>query len=141
MGLLDALGLSPGQQIAAPIDAIGNALGKIVTTDKDRLAAEQALELLRQQPGILQNELNKIDAANGSNFRGGYRPMLAWICDLCIALYFIPMFLIADYFWAVQCMKLQAVAPFPISPDQVLNLVYLVLGNAGIKTIENKIMN
>lgn len=136
MGLLDILGGSAGDAIAKPIDAIGNALSKIVTTDKDKLAAEQAMELLRQHPQELQVEINKLEAQSTSLFKGGWRPFLGWIGGVCIALYYIPQFLLADYLWFNECLSKSTLTPFPVDPSGLMQIVYLLLGFGAYRSVE-----
>lgn len=138
MGILDILGGTAGDAISKPIDAIGNVLGKVVTTDKDRLAAEQAMEILRQHPHELQVEINKLEAQSRSNFVAGARPAIMWICAVCIALYYIPQFIIADYLWLSQSLSQNKLLPFPIDASDLMNLTYLILGLGGYRSIEKK---
>lgn len=138
MGILDILGGTTGEAIAKPIDAIGNVLGKVVTTDKDRLAAEQAMEILRQHPQELQVEINKLEAQSREFFVSGARPSIIWICAVCISLYWIPQFLIADYLWLIQCLQQNKLLPFPINASDLMQLVYLILGLGGYRSLEKK---
>lgn len=136
MGILDMLGINPGQTIAQPIEAVGNALSKIVTTDKDRLAAEQAMELLRQHPQELQVEINKLQAQSTNFFASGARPAIMWICAVCVGLYYIPQFLIADYLWLTQCLYANRLLPFPIDASDLMQLTYLILGLGGYRSLD-----
>lgn len=138
MGILEILGGSAGEAISKPIDAIGNVLGKVVTTDKDRLAAEQAMEILRQHPQELQVEINKLEAQSRSNFVSGARPAIMWICAICIALYYIPQFVIADYLWLVQCLSQNKLLPFPIDARDLMGLTYNILGLGLYRTLEKR---
>lgn len=134
MGLLDWLGA--GKTLAEPIDAVGNALSKVVTTDKDRLAAEATLELLRQQPGALQVELNKINAQSARFFDSGWRPMIGWTAGFCFALYWVPQLILADYVWLTMCIAKQTILPFPVKSDDITQIIYLMLGFGTIKTVD-----
>lgn len=138
MSILDMILGSGGDALAKPIDAVGNVLSKVVTTDKDRLAAEQAMEILRQHPHELQVEINKLEAQSTSLFKGGWRPYIGWICGTCIALYYIPQFLLADYLWFTQCLQQTKLLPFPINPDGLMQLVYLLLGFGAYRSVEKR---
>lgn len=71
-----------GGSIAEPIEALGNVFDKLFTTDKEKMHAQAVLEKLRQQPAILQAEINKIEAAHQSIFIAGWRPAIGWTCAI-----------------------------------------------------------
>lgn len=71
-----------GGSIAQPIEAIGNVLDKVTTTDAERAQAEAVLEKLRQHPAELQVELNKVEAQHPSVFVAGWRPAIGWVCAI-----------------------------------------------------------
>lgn len=77
MGILETI---LGGSIAAPIDAVGNALDKIFTSDQERVNARVMLEKIKQHPGELQVELNKVEAKHRTIFVAGWRPACGWIC-------------------------------------------------------------
>ena len=74
-----------GATAAQPIEAIGNVLDKLFTSDEEKLQANAVLEKLKQHPGELQVELNKIEAQHRSIFVAGWRPFIGWICGLGLA--------------------------------------------------------
>jgi len=86
MGILETI---LGGSIAAPIDAVGNALDKIFTSDQERVDARIVLEKIKQHPAELQVELNKIEANHRTIFVAGWRPFIGWICGLSLAYEFI----------------------------------------------------
>ena len=47
-----------GSGFADPIDAIGEAIDKVSTSDEERLQAQAALDRLRQQPVIRYCQVN-----------------------------------------------------------------------------------
>jgi hypothetical protein len=67
-----------GQAIASPVEAVGNVFDKLFTSDEEKLQAQAVLEKLRQHPGELQVELNKIE--------GGSAPPL-WLGPIWGTLY------------------------------------------------------
>lgn len=78
-----------GANITDPIEAIGNAIDKVTTTDEERLQAQAVLERLRQKPGALQVELNKVEASHRSVFVAGWRPFIGWVCGMGLAFVFL----------------------------------------------------
>lgn len=79
MNLLGGLFGGGGEQLAKPIDAVASGLDKLFTSDDERLSRAEAMERLKQQPGELLNELEKIYAQSSSIFVAGGRPFCLWI--------------------------------------------------------------
>ncbi len=124
MGFLSAF---LGGAAAKPIDAIGNAFDKIFTSDDERSKALIVLNKLRQQPGILQVELNKIEAAHRSLFVAGWRPSIGWTCSLALFIQFI----------VVPCASFFTTVPLPSMSNQLLfDLVLAMLGMGTLRTVE-----
>ncbi|MBU2714167.1 3TM-type holin [Zooshikella harenae] len=71
------------------IDAIRNVLDKVTTSDAERMQAEILLERLRQQPQVLQVELNKLESQHRSLFVAGWRPFIGWVCGLGLTFTFL----------------------------------------------------
>jgi hypothetical protein len=74
---------------AEPIEALGNAVDKVFTSDEERMQAQAVLNKLALQPSILQAELNKIEAQHRSVFVAGWRPAVGWICALGLGFAFL----------------------------------------------------
>lgn len=108
-----------------PIEAIGNAFDKIFTSDEERAKAQIILEKLRQHPGELQVELNKIEAAHKGIFKGGWRSAVGWICVFAL----MNQFIIAPYVEFFSGMRL------PIADYRVL--FELLVGMLGIGALDN----
>ncbi len=71
MGWFDKLVGSSGDAIAKPIDAVGNALDKILTSKEEKAAGDAVMEKLKQNPAELQVEINKLEAQHRSVFVAG----------------------------------------------------------------------
>jgi hypothetical protein len=121
------LGKLFGATAAEPIDAIGNVLDKLFTSDDEKLQAQAVLEKLRQHPNELQVELNKIEAKHRSIFVAGWRPCIGWVCAIGLAFTFIinPM---TQWFTGQQG---------PVLPNAIImQLVLALLGLGGLRTWE-----
>lgn len=139
MGILDFLGLgkSAGETISTPIEAIGNAFDKLFTSDDERVQAAIVLEKLRQQPSILQAEINKLEAQHQSTFVSGWRPSIGWVCSISLGCYYIPQFLLASFIWAKMCLATGNIMPYPVGQISGLSeLVYALLGLGAMRTVE-----
>jgi hypothetical protein len=134
MGIFDFLGL--GTATAAPIDAIGNIISKVYTTEGEKLSAQEMIERLRQNPQLWTFELNKLNALDLRLFNSGWRPFIGWICGICVGLYYIPQFILAAYLWLVMCLEAHGIVPYPIDPTSLMQLVYLMLGFGAYRCLE-----
>ena len=113
---------------AEPINAIGNVVDKLFTSDDERLDKENIKLRLMQQPALAQAEINKVQASHRSTFVAGARPFLMWVCGLG----FLFAFVINPI--------LQWLAPeigAPVLPlDAMMELTLAMLGLAGLRTVE-----
>ena len=124
MGFLSSLF---GGAAAQPIDAIGNVLDKLFTSDDEKLDKKIILERLAQKPAELQVELNKIEAQHRSIFVAGWRPAIGWVCAVGLAFVVVINPLIA---WSFQ-------RPTPEVPQRLIfDLILALLGLGTLRTIE-----
>jgi hypothetical protein len=116
-----------GQVALAPIEAIGNALDKIFTSDEERAQAQAVFEKLKQHPGALQVALNKIEAKHKSLLVSGWRPFIGWVCGLGLG----NVFLVNPWLqWLYD-------VPGPQLPlDVMMELVVTMLGFGTLRTVE-----
>jgi len=112
---------------AKPIDALGNVFDKLFTSDDERLQAKIVLDRMRQEPHLLQAEINKIEASHRSWFVAGWRPALGWVCAVGLVFPFIINPFI-QWFTGL---------PGPELPtDALMTLVVSLLGLGGLRTVE-----
>jgi hypothetical protein len=139
MGLAQWLFGSAVATVDKPVEAVGNALDKLFTSDEERAAAAIVLEKLRQQPDILQAEITKVEAAHPSVFVAGWRPAIGWVCVLSLASYYPPRFIIATCLWAHQVIGAGGWIPPPeVGIADILGLVGTLLGMATLRTVEKR---
>lgn len=114
------------------IGALGNAFDQLFTSDDERAEAEAIMARIRQQPHILQAEINRMESGHRTLFVAGWRPFIGWVCGVGLLWAFIghPMFE-----WIVAVMDLQIEAP-AIATDNMLELVLALLGLGGLRTFE-----
>ena len=127
MGILSSL-FGGGRAVAQPIEAIGNIIDNVFTSDEERAQGELLKQKLAMQPSMMQAEIMKVQANHRSTFVAGARPFLMWVCGLG----FLFAFVINPI--------LQWVAPELGSPelplDAMLELTLAMLGLAGLRTVE-----
>ena len=83
-------------------------------------------------------KVNEAEAQHPSIFVAGWRPFLGWILSFSVATYFIPKHLIAAYVWVYTFIATGELVAYPIGMGELLELVFGVLGMAGLRTIEKK---
>ena len=117
-----------GASAAEPIEAIGNIIDSVFTSDEERAQGDLLKQKLAMKPSIMQAEINKVQAGHRSTFVAGARPFLMWVCGLG----FLFAFVINPI--------LQWLAPELGSPelplDAMLELTLAMLGLAGLRTVE-----
>lgn len=128
MGILSSLFGGGGSSVAQPIEAIGNIIDSVFTSDEERAQGELLKQKLAMKPALMQAEINKVQAGHRSTFVAGARPFLMWVCGLGFLFAFVvnPI--------------LQWLAPELGSPelplDAMLELTLAMLGLAGLRTVE-----
>lgn len=135
------------------VDAVGNALDKLFTSDDERNKAKAAMEQLRQQPATLQIELNKVEAANPRMFISGWRPWLGWVCGMGVGYDLFLRPILQDFLTIIGATGCAAVidpaAPgghglqcgvpiilTPLDTSVLMSLITALLGLASIRGFE-----
>lgn len=138
MSLMEYLGLGKeaGQAIAQPVEAIGNVLDSLFTSDEERLSKQEALAKLAQIPHVAQTEINKLEAQHRSVFVAGWRPSIGWVCAISLGAYYIPQYVLASILWVRVCWVAQTLSPYPVNADGLLELVLALLGLGSIRMLE-----
>ena len=100
-------------------------------------AMEAAAQAMEAQAAQGQIDLNKIDAASGSMFKGGWRPAIGWVCVAGLSYTFILKPVLP---WAVGLFG-YPVEPMPsLEMKELMALVMALLGFGGFRMFE-KIKN
>ncbi len=117
--------LNIGEPISKPIDAIGNALDKVFTSDEERKKLDNVLPKL-------QIELNKIEAGHRSLFVAGWRPFIGWSCGvgLCYAWFLRPLIRDVGFMFGFDLSFVD------FDTDNMMQLVIALLGLGGLRTYE-----
>ena len=71
-----------GEQIAKPIDAIGNTIDKIFTSDDEKLGRKEALQRLEQELPNLTAELDKLNATSSVPLVQFARPFCVYVAGV-----------------------------------------------------------
>lgn len=62
------------------LNFVSNIISKAIPDPMQKAQAEALLEQVRQQPDVVQAEINSIEAAHPNIFVSGWRPAIGWIC-------------------------------------------------------------
>ena len=81
MGILSSL-FTGSSTAAQPIEAIGNIIDNVFTSDEEKAQGELLKQKLAMKPAMMQAEINKTQAGHRSTFVAGARPFLMWVCGL-----------------------------------------------------------
>lgn len=121
------------ESLATPIDAVGNTLDKLFTSDEERSQADAVMAKLRLQPQLLQLEINKVEASHRSIFVSGWRPAIGWICVTGLGWHFVG--------YPITTLIISLTAPTVYIPpvvdaDNLMSLVVALLGLGAYRTYE-----
>lgn len=131
------------------IEAVGKVADDLITTDKERMAAQ--LEAAKVEAGLLQGQIdvNKAEAGSSSLFVAGWRPYVGWVCGTALALVYIPKAVVMTAIWTYQAYViislwdgLAPLQPLPVYPDlgvtDLIGLLCSMLGLAALRTREKE---
>lgn len=113
---------------AEPINAVGNVLDKLFTSDDERLDKDIIKQRLLQQPALVQAEISKVQAQHRSTFVAGARPFLMWVCGFG----FVMAFLLNPILQWRYPENGSPVLPLEV----MMELTLAMLGLSGLRTIE-----
>jgi len=119
--------------IAGIIEAVGGVASDLITTDKERLAAEIEMKKLDQAIDMAQIDVNKEEAKSQSVFVAGWRPAIGWTCGLAFAYaaVFEPMLRFAAQVWFGYSGTFPA-----IDTDLTMQVLFGILGLGALRTAE-----
>ena len=112
-------------------------LEKVIPDKKQREKLAHELATMAEKHGhevaLAQIELNKVEAASGGIFKGGWRPFLGWVCGGAFAYHFVlqPLliFLIATFGGEVPELP-------KFEMEALMTVLFGMLGLGGLRTFE-----
>ena len=121
-----------GSEVASPIEAIGNVLDKLFTSDDEKLDKQLARERLIFSASEIQAEINKVEAQHNSLFVAGWRPFIGWVCGSALAWHFVGYDLLC---WLAVNFNFMS-PPQLAGSDELISIVMSLLGLGGLRTFE-----
>jgi len=120
-------------QAAAPIEAVGNVLDGLFTSDEEKLDKQIIMQRLAQKPSLAQIELNKIEAQHRSIFVAGWRPFIGWVCGIALFYNFVIRDIIA---WFLAQSGSHYSPPPELAMEHLMTVLLALLGLGGLRTAE-----
>lgn len=56
------------------------------------------------------------------------RASVIWVCVVCVAIYWVVQYVVADIFWIKACIAHNSIVKFPLDDKKLFDLLYSVLG-------------
>lgn len=122
-----------GGELTGPIEAVGNVLDALFTSDKERLDKKAVMARIAQQPALVQGEINKIEASHKSIFVAGWRPFIGWVCGMALFYNFVLRDLMV---WGLMLTSADTPPPPVLHIDVLTTILYALLGLGGMRTFE-----
>lgn len=123
--------------LSALIEPVTGLLDKVVE-DKDqkaKLAHEIATmaDNHAQQLALAQIEVNKAEAASNSNYKGGWRPFVGWVCGIAFAYHFVLQPVVI-FILAYCGLEVPDLPEFDMG--QLMTVLMGMLGLGGLRSFE-----
>ena len=130
MGLLSFLNKQGGDSVGQLMEGTSKILDGLITNKEEK--AKVFVELSK-----MQVEVNKLEAASGSNFKGGWRPAIGWVCAIALCYNFVIRDWI-NYYISIAYEGVQ-LAP-ALQMEHIMTLTMGMLGMGAFRSVD-KIMN
>lgn len=123
-----------GASIAQPITAVGNILDELFTSDDEKLDKQIIMQRLLQEPVMVQNEINKLEAQHRTIFVAGWRPFIGWVCGFALAWHFMvyDMAVWAQVVWWPDSPP----PPKLVGTGELITVLLSLLGLGSLRTVE-----
>ena len=125
--------------VAGIIEAVGSVASDLITTDKERMAAD--LDAYKAETERLgqQSEINNTDAKSNDKFQSRWRPSAGWACVAGLVYQFL-IYPMLTWCWtalqAANIISLGLTQPPPIDINSLLALLVPLLGIGAYRTVE-----
>ena len=106
------LGSIFGSSVAEPLKVVSELIQNMTLTEAQKVKANQAVAILNAKFGSIAKA----------------KAFLIIICDVCMALIWIPQILIADYFLITSSFAAGKLTPFQFDPTRIMEFLVSALG-------------
>jgi hypothetical protein len=125
------------------VESVGKTITTLVTTDKERMAAELADKQEDNKLVLGQQDINRVEAASASLLVAGWRPAVGWTCVMGLWMAFVPKAFVITMLWTWTAWRVVAAwngAAMPVLPTfpdlgltDLIGLLTALLGMAGMR--------
>lgn len=122
-----------GGSAAKPVEAFGNALDSLFTSDEERLDKKALIERIKQRPMEMQNAINLAQVQHRSVFVAGARPFIMWVCGVALAWHFMLYDILT---WAAAIWAPELTPPQLTGTEALTTVLLSLLGLGGLRTVE-----
>lgn len=121
-----------GTPVVGGIEAIGNIIDDLWTTDEEKLDKELIRQRINLKASEIQTRINEMEATHRSAFVAGWRPFIGWVGGISLAYSFLlhPFICWLSVFWFPD------ITPPNLVLDHLFELVTAMLGLGGLRTFE-----
>lgn len=116
-----------GGAAAQPIEAVGEVVDSLFTSEEEKLDKQIIMQRLRQQPHLLQAMITQTEAQHRSVFVAGWRPAIGWVCAIGLGYTFVVNPIIQ---WQT------GTAGPSLDTEALMTLVISLLGLGSLRTVE-----
>lgn len=133
MGIWSKL-MGAGDALPKTVDAVGDALDSLFTSDEEKLTRAEAMERIRQEPAKWQALINLQEASHRSIFVAGWRPFIGWTCGFVLAYTYIFRDLVQ---WLLTIFA-PDMPPLPaiVTLENVTEIIFALLGLGALRSVE-----
>jgi len=119
--------------LQALIGPVAGLLDKFVEDKDQKNALAHEIATMAERSAMAQIEVNKVEAASASLFKGGWRPAVGWVCAMALFYHFIlqPVLLFGV---AVAGVAIPALPEFDMA--SLMPILLGMLGLGGLRTVE-----
>jgi hypothetical protein len=122
-----------GGKVLKPIDAVGNVLNEVFSSDDEKLDKTAILAKMSESSNLLNKQINLAQANSRSLFVSGWRPLVGWVCCFNLIYIWVIRDLISLWLGLTNSDYVQST---PIGLDMSFELLIAMLGFGGLRTIE-----
>jgi hypothetical protein len=110
-----------GNSVAEPAKNIKSLVNNIVLTQAEKARYQHILDKINA-------ETCKIEASHPNNLISGARAAIIWICAIVLAIYWVPQYGVATYFWIKGCIIHGGLINYPLSAEKLFEMIASLLG-------------
>ena len=127
--------MSVADGIAKTVGAVGGVVDALHTSDDERNRHTERMAEIGQKADLGNIATNQVEAAHRSVWVAGWRPGVGWACMTGVTWSFVVQPMVE---WAVVAFGVltAAEAPPPLDTGPLIALLGIMLGNAGLRTVE-----